>query len=117
MRGLGDGIEAEPIGQPHKRQCLQKPPRNILSLLRLSAHHQTKLKAIRHDSHLHRDPSELSNRRHQRRRRSGHTATPAAAAQGAIIRYTRAAVPLYNAVFSAADAPAVMRLNAFHSSV
>jgi hypothetical protein len=37
--------------------------------------------------------------------------------QGAVSRYTRAAVPLYNAVFSVADAPAVIRLNAFHSSV
>ena len=37
--------------------------------------------------------------------------------QGWVIRYTRAAVPLYSAGFSAADAPAVMRLNAFHSSV
>src|SRR3954447_13190916 len=33
------------------------------------------------------------------------------------VRYTRDAVPLYSAVFSLADAPAVMRLNAFHSSV
>jgi hypothetical protein len=31
--------------------------------------------------------------------------------------YTRAAVPLYSAFFSAAEAPDVMRLNAFHSSV
>lgn len=37
--------------------------------------------------------------------------------QGAISRYTRAAVPLYSAVFSCGDASAVMRLNAFHSSV
>ena len=37
--------------------------------------------------------------------------------QGLIKPYTRAAVPLYSAVFSAADAPDVIRLNAFHSSV
>jgi hypothetical protein len=37
--------------------------------------------------------------------------------QGAVSRYTRAAVPLYSAAFSLEDAPAVMRLNAFHSSV
>ena len=38
-------------------------------------------------------------------------------AQGTVNRYTRAAVPLYSAVFSLADASAVMRLNAFHNSV
>ncbi len=45
--------------------------------------------------------------------------TPSATAtrQGAINRYTFAAVPLYSAFFSLADALAVMRLNAFHSSV
>ena len=37
--------------------------------------------------------------------------------QGTVSRYTLAAVPLNNAVFSAADAPAAIRLNAFHSSV
>ena len=37
--------------------------------------------------------------------------------QDTVRRYTRAAVPLCSAVFSAAEALAVMRLNAFHSSV
>jgi hypothetical protein len=36
---------------------------------------------------------------------------------GGVRRYTRAAVPLYSAIFSAADAPDVTRLNAFQSSV
>ena len=42
---------------------------------------------------------------------------PVPEGQGVIKRYTWAAVPLYRAVFSAAEAPEVMRLNAFHSSV
>ena len=54
--------------------------------------------------------------------RAGHpsrhrAATAARNRQGTVNRYTRAAVPLYSAVFSAAVAPAVMRLNAFHNSV
>jgi len=36
---------------------------------------------------------------------------------GTVRLYTRAAVPLYSAFFSAAEAPAVMCLKAFHSSV
>ena len=36
---------------------------------------------------------------------------------GTVRLYTRAAVPLYSAFFSAAEAPAVMSLKAFHSSV
>jgi hypothetical protein len=42
---------------------------------------------------------------------------PSSANQGTVMSYTRAAVPQYNAFFSAVEAPDVMCLNAFHSSV
>ena len=46
MRGLGDRVETEPIGQPNERQRFLEAAGNILAGFRLAAHHEAELELL-----------------------------------------------------------------------